>query len=391
MTRRRQRAKCGAVRDRAGDTAERYHSVNMERVFSHLAIRALDLSISRPPWVGKAHRKRPPVSAHAAVLIVLVCSISAKAARVDRAAASQAAGAVTAASAANSLTFVLEELEPAPTGLRLSSGATPDTPSMDGLSGAVARLNRECEPPLSRILLQIAEPADGSQLAESADAVARLIRGAAANSPASSSASSDPLPPDRDPEFIAAVADVLAALGQAAAEPNSDEPRARLLEACPRIAPYLDDSREPAAALARLLQAACYRRAGRAERATELLGPASLLESDAACELFLGAEYCRALADRRHYVAAAAVAARLEATAATRVAVEHRTTAAHLVRSVRLAIARARAAELRAQAASDVLAEVEDHVSRLERSFGGTMPVALYRLGEIVPRSGGRR
>lgn len=262
---------------------------------------------------------------------------------------------------------------------------------MDGLSGAVARLNRECEPPLSRILLQIAEPADGSQLAESAEAVARLIRGTPAPASAASSSASEPPAPDRDPEFIAAVAEVLAALGQAAAQPEGDESRARLLETCPRIAPYLDDSREPAAGLARLLQAACYRRAGRAERATELVGPAGSLESDAACELFLGAEYCRALADRRHYVAAAAVAARLEGTAATRVAVEHRTTAAHLVRSVRLAIARARAAELRAQGASDVLVEADDHVSRLERSFGGTMPVALYRLGEIVPRSGGSR
>jgi len=255
-------------------------------------------------------------------------------------------------------------------------------------------LNQSCEAPLSRILLEIPQPQDGESLEQAAGKAARLLSKLPEAGKASSAPNDLPVASD-DPELLAAVAAVLESLGRAAATgaAPSKESRDGLLGVCPRIAPYLDDPRATASDLARLLQATCYRRAGRPERAAELLGSVNELGGDPPYDLYLGAEHCRALADREYYVAAATLAARLEVTLASRVPVEHRTTAAHLLRSLRLGIARSRLAQAEKQGATEIADTTRAQVDRLERSFGGQEAVALYRLGAVVrlDRAGGDR
>jgi hypothetical protein len=234
-------------------------------------------------------------------------------------------------------------------------------------------------------MLGIAAPRDGDALAAAAGQALELCAQL-------ESAPAADRPPDA--ALLKAVAQVVAAMGRWAQAPDAPDQAARdgLLAGGLEIASFLDDPRPAVAGLARLFQAACYRRAGRAGRAIEVLGAtdeARGATSEAPgvypYEVFAGTEHARALLDQGNFVAAAALSLKLEAGAAVRVPIEHRTAAAHTFRGLRLSIMRGWAEHLRKQPDAAGADRAEAHARRLARSFNAAGAVPLYRFGRVMP------
>lgn len=264
--------------------------------------------------------------------------------------------------------------------------------SREALHAAVLLLSRRCEPPLSRILQGIAAPEDGRTLIANANEARRLLAARPATQPASApDDAAEQAEPElaEDEEYLAALADVLVAVGESPTiDGSTDEGvRGRLTAAATIIAPYLDDPRPAAAGLARLLQATCYRRAGRPDRALEVLGTGGGPDAVLPYEVFARLEYCRALADRRHYVAALALAARLETGASVRIPLEHRTAAVQSFRKLRMELWRAWSGELRAGDDAELVNRAQAQRDRLAKSFNTRGPVLVYRFGQLLPQT----
>lgn len=109
-------------------------------------------------------------------------------------------------------------------------------------------------------------------------------------------------------EMLRAFAEMFATLAE---DGSNDEHRQRLLDASIGLSLYLDDTRREVVESARLWQGAAYRRAGRSDRALQVLRP--VLSSSMARDIGFWAriERCRALADGKHFAAAMALANRL--------------------------------------------------------------------------------
>lgn len=89
-------------------------------------------------------------------------------------------------------------------------------------------------------------------------------------------------------------------------------PQDRLVEACRGLAPLLDSSDSDRSGAARLWQAAAYRRAGRVDRALQVLPRVTNAPPALPFDFFARMERCRALADRGDFAAALALAIRIE-------------------------------------------------------------------------------
>ncbi|MCK6484929.1 MAG: hypothetical protein L6R00_12440 [Phycisphaerae bacterium] len=276
----------------------------------------------------------------------------------------------------------VEEVQTAPNDAARSDAA---------LRAAALLLSRRCEPALSRMLQGIASPEDGRTLTANAEEARRLLAARPVSQPASAPANTtdntEPSIAD-DAEYLAALADALAAVGESPSiDASADEAvRGRLTAAATIIAPYLDDARPAAAGLARLLQATCYRRAGRADRATEVLGTGGGPDAILPYEVFARLEYCRALADQGYHVAALALAARLETGASVRIPLEHRTAAVQSFRKLRMELWRAWSEQLRAGDDAELVNRAKAQRDRLAKSFNTRGPVLLYRFGQLLPQ-----
>lgn len=93
---------------------------------------------------------------------------------------------------------------------------------------------------------------------------------------------------------------------------SSEDSRARLIDACVGISTYLDDPIPGVSQSARLWQGVAYRRAGRPDRSLQILWPAIGQLSSNRVDFFARIERCRSLADQKRYVAALALAVKLE-------------------------------------------------------------------------------
>jgi hypothetical protein len=111
-------------------------------------------------------------------------------------------------------------------------------------------------------------------------------------------------------DLLRAFGELFAALGEGC---DSAEGRARLIDACGEVAIYLDDSDGAIVESAKLWQGAAYRRAGRPERALQVLRPTLTSPVSPDIGFWARLERCRALADRGGYAAAVALSLRLSA------------------------------------------------------------------------------
>ena len=108
---------------------------------------------------------------------------------------------------------------------------------------------------------------------------------------------------------LRAFAEMFAAL---AADPDADDTKRRLTDACIGLALYADDPREQIVESAKLWQAVAYRLAGKPDRALQVLRPVLETPSARTIGFYSRVTRCRALADRQDYAAAIALALRLE-------------------------------------------------------------------------------
>lgn len=111
-------------------------------------------------------------------------------------------------------------------------------------------------------------------------------------------------------DMLRAFAGLFAAMADLKAD--SEDSRSRLIEACIAVSMYLDDPNRGVAESAKLWQGVAYRRAGRAERTLQLLWPAIGDLSSNRVDFFARVERCRSLTDKGQYVAALALAVKLE-------------------------------------------------------------------------------
>jgi hypothetical protein len=109
-------------------------------------------------------------------------------------------------------------------------------------------------------------------------------------------------------ELLRAFGKLFAALGE---DPAKSATKNALLEACDGLAAYLDDSDLGIVESARLWQAVAYRRAGKADRALQILRPALTPPSRARIGFWNRIQRCRALADRGEHAAAISLSLQL--------------------------------------------------------------------------------
>lgn len=110
--------------------------------------------------------------------------------------------------------------------------------------------------------------------------------------------------------------ELLRAFGQMfraiAAADDSEASKEALMSACVELAIYADDPNEQVVTAARLWQAAAYRRAGRADRTLQMMRPSLGAGSGSAVDFYGRLERCHALADAGRFVAAIALATKIE-------------------------------------------------------------------------------
>lgn len=166
-------------------------------------------------------------------------------------------------------------------------------------------------------------------------------------------------------DLLSAFADAFSAL---AADDGTDAARSRMIDAAVGLALYLDDPSSGVAASARLWQAVLYRRAGRPDRALQLLPVDLDPRPPHRVELFLRLERSRALADQGQFVAAIALATKLGAKTESWLAgdtADARRGAAEDVRRLRADLHRRWAAQLRERQAHDQAVESETAAQRI--------------------------
>lgn len=269
--------------------------------------------------------------------------------------------------------------------VRTARNGEPD----DALVAAEFILARQIEPALSREILNIATAEDRQLVAERTTAAAALLDAAAKNleSARDNHATEDLRDRVARARAFAAVFVAIAAAetpprATAPADPASD----RLLQACRGLAGYVDAADTQLAASARLWQAAAYRRAGRPDRALQVLPRVRTTARAMPYDYFSRLERCRALMDRGEFVAAAALSLQIGEEIDNWVAEDQREPARRANLALRADALRRWSDDLKAagktEAAADVTRDAESVDSqaahtpgkgliRLELSFGG--------------------
>jgi tetratricopeptide (TPR) repeat protein len=169
-------------------------------------------------------------------------------------------------------------------------------------------LSEECAGPLGRELC-----GDSGALAELArkgrDALKLIVdtRKLLNKEPVSEDASTEHVQEQLD--RLEQFGEVFACLGELE---DSEEARKKLIGACGGLAAYLDDPNPAVVEAAKLWQGVAYRRAGRVDRALQVLRPVLTKPADAETGFWLRVERCRALADRGDTAAGIALCLRLE-------------------------------------------------------------------------------
>jgi tetratricopeptide (TPR) repeat protein len=142
-------------------------------------------------------------------------------------------------------------------------------------------------------------------------------------------------------ELLRAFATLFRALGSV---PTTGPAHDELLSACGGLAGYFEDPRTGISEAAKLWQGVAYRRAGKPERALQVLRPALSVPASRRLGFWARLERCRALADRGDFAAALALGLRLSARVDAWFEEEDQTTrrqAADSVRWIRVELLRA--------------------------------------------------
>lgn len=166
-------------------------------------------------------------------------------------------------------------------------------------------------------------------------------------------------------ELMRTFATVFGALGGA---PTTGPARDELLTACGGLAEYFDDPRSGVSEAAKLWQGVAYRRAGRFERALQVLRPVLSVPGARRIGLWARMERCRALGDQGDYAAAVALNLRLSARVDAWFEEEDPTTrrqAADSVRWVRIELLHDWARRLKKDGLDDRATEAEEDADRL--------------------------
>jgi hypothetical protein len=243
----------------------------------------------------------------------------------------------------------------------------------------------ECAPLLSTLLTEGAQ--SGEALAERAAAGTRQVNQAAVllkelNENGDSSNAEEL---GQQIELLQAFAQVFAAL---AAAGDAEASKERLIDACGGLAMYLDDSEKEVAESAKFWQGVAYRRAGKPDRALEVLRPVLTTPASVRIGFLARLERCRALADRGEFVAALALATRLAARVDSWFDDEDemsRKQAGECVRRLRVKLQRDWAARLRADSRPDRADEAEAQARKLSRKSGDASPELIgFALTEAI-------
>jgi hypothetical protein len=150
--------------------------------------------------------------------------------------------------------------------------------------------------------------------------------------------------------------------------PTTGPARDELLTACAALAEYFDDPRGGVAEAAKLWQGVAYRRAGRTERALQVLRPVLTAPGARRVGLWSRLERCRALGDQREYAAAVALTLRLSARVDAWFEEEDAATrrqAADSVRWVRISLLRDWARKLKEDGLDERAKEAEEDADRV--------------------------
>jgi hypothetical protein len=156
---------------------------------------------------------------------------------------------------------------------------------------------------------------------------------------------------------------------------SSEESRKRLVEACGGLAIFVDDANEAVSESANFWRGVAYRRAGRSDRALQVLRPIISAPASRRIGFLTRIERCRALEDTGNYVAGVALCLRLQARVDAWFADEDEATrmqAAHTLLSVQAGLLRGWAAQLAKAGDSDEAARVEAEAAALEDSASAT-------------------
>jgi hypothetical protein len=256
------------------------------------------------------------------------------------------------------------------------------------IEGVTFLLGTRCAPAMTRILLNITGPDDAKTLSDAGKQAIALLAPFAENSSASGGEDSSADPVTAYVRLLRATADVLVAIGMCHGTTVADAATtSALFDAARSVAPYLDDPRPAVANVARLLQALCYRLAGRPDRAIEVLGPSGALPSAMPFEIFARVQYCRAMMDMGAFAPTIALALRLETGTTSRVEVEHRDAAVRLFRMLRRESYLLWKKALINQGDEPSAARCSQAARRLETALvaGQEGPVRLFRLESILP------
>lgn len=214
------------------------------------------------------------------------------------------------------------ESDPAPPCLEQIDRVRRSVDHLDELAARLAAarciLVERCAAPLTKVLYADAlKPSEssssGSASADVAEALRYLVEAEAALPGPALSELDEEVRHELETciEQLRAFAEMFAALLETSPESSAEQHRSRLIEACAGLSQFLDDPRGGVVDASRLWQGAAYRRAGRPDRALQVLRPVLAAPRASRLGLMARLERCRALADRGEYAAALALAGRV--------------------------------------------------------------------------------
>ena len=176
-------------------------------------------------------------------------------------------------------------------------------------------------------------------------------------------------------DMLRAFADVFLALAQRAGSPSAPadsddaaQTAKRLTDACVGLAVFVDDPNPGIAQSAKLWQGVAYRQAGRPDRTLNLLLPAIASLRSSRVDFFIRLERCRALSNKRLFIAALSLVMKLEKRVNVWLASEDqqaRTRAADSLRSLHADILRRWAVDLRTSGHEDRAKAAEAEMQRV--------------------------
>ena len=233
-----------------------------------------------------------------------------------------------------------------------------------------------CASPLSRGLIAEDEwPADLAPLAEKG---IKCLNEIAEQLPEAKKGNDEDLSAlESRTDLLLAFARVFAALG---GDAKDQKTREALLDACSGLAPWLDDADPGLVESARLWQAVAYRRAGRADRALQLLRPALAPPVNSRIGLWCRIERCRALADRGEFAAGISLAQQLASRTASWLSDEKpetRTQAAQSIDQLRVDLYESWGRRLRTDGKTSLADNASGQAEELRKKFKLTEQLEL--------------